>query len=368
MPVMARTPHPAFLPPLLSVFLITLLFAAGACGQEPAITAEMLAGWIKQYPDADTDKDGVLTEAEARAYYVKLQAAKEAAAKVPPPTQADVSYGPDKRQVLDFWRAPAEKPTALVVYIHGGGFVSGDKSAIRSMKLVPQCLGVGVSVASINYRYLSPTVPLQDVLRDTARALQFLRAHAAEFNIDKTRLAACGHSAGAGSSLWLAFHDDLIDPQSTDPVLRESSRLAAAVSWDGQFTYDLPGWAKYFGEDNRQKFGGIYNSPGIYGLATPEELDGPEGRQRRAACDFYAMISPDDPPVYLGSGLPTADITDVNQYLHNPRHSQLLYDRCREQGVTTVAKIPALKILPSPNDPPYGESFLLKHLAAKSTP
>lgn len=365
---MASTPRPASLFRIPFVVLIAIFFAVDVGAQEPAITAEMLADWIKQYPDADADKDGVLTEAEARVYYAKLQAAQGAAAKISPPTQADVSYGPDKRQVLDFWRVSGEKPTALVVYIHGGGFVSGDKSAIRSMKLVQQCLGAGVSVASINYRYLSPTVPLQDVLRDTARAVQFLRAHAREFNIDKSRLAACGHSAGAGSSLWLAFHDDLIDPQSADPVLRESSRLAAAVSWDGQFTYDLPGWANYFGEDNRQKFGGIYNSPGIYGLATLEELDGPEGRRRRSACDFYAMISPDDPPVYLGSGLPSAEITDVNHYLHNPRHSQLVYDRCREQGVTAVAKIPALKILPSPNDPPYGESFLLKHLSAKPTP
>ena len=46
-------------------------------------------------------------------------------------------------------------------------------------------------------------------------------AHSPEFNLDKARVAAMGGSAGAGTSLWLAFHDDLADPASPDPVLRE---------------------------------------------------------------------------------------------------------------------------------------------------
>lgn len=353
--------HRNLLAPMLAIVLGAPFIV---CAQSPAITQEMLDGWLKQYPEADIDKDGVLTEAEARAYYAKLQAAPPG--RAPAPTRENIAYGPHQRNVFDFWAAPSDHPTALVIYIHGGGFVSGDKKMARREYIVPQCLKAGVSVAAINYRFLSPDTALQDILHDCARAVQFLRAHAAAFNIDKTRIASCGHSAGAGASLWLAFHDDMADPQNVDPVLRESTRLSAATSWDGQYTYDLPSWGKYFGEDNRQKFGGIYNSPGIYGLNTLKELDGPEGLQRRAECDFYAMITPDDPPVYLGSGLPTTDVTDVNQYLHNPRHSQLLYERCREQGVVVVAKIPALKILPGPNDPPHGEPFMFKYLAPQT--
>jgi len=349
---------------LLTALVAASIFTLGVSAQEPTITPEMLAGWVKQYPQADANKDGLLTEAEARGYYAKILAVVPSNA--PAPTRENVVYGLHERNAFDFWAASSDQPTALVVYIHGGGFVSGDKKSIRSERLVPQCLQAGVSVAAINYRYLSSSVPLQDVLGDTARAVQFLRAHATEFNLDKTRIAACGHSAGAGSALWLAFHDDMADSKNPDPVLRESTRLSCAVSWDGQFTYDLPGWGKYFGEANRRKFGGIYNSPELYGLKTLGELNDSEGRKRRAACDFYAMISPDDPPVYLGSGLPTTAIENVNQYLHNPRHSQLIYDRCLKEGVIAVAKIPALKIFPAPADPPYGESFMFKYLAAKS--
>ncbi|WP_438479324.1 alpha/beta hydrolase [Oleiharenicola lentus] len=346
---------------------LVLLFILGglsACAQEMKITPEMLAGWIKQYPDADTNKDGVLTEAEALTYYAKIQAAQTAAAssKTIAPTITDLSYGPDKRNVLDFWQAKSEQPTPVIIYIHGGGFVMGDKSGIRSMKIVQQALAAGVSVASINYRYISKTLPLQDVLRDCARAVQFVRSQAKQLNIDKTRVAACGNSAGAGTSMWLAFHDDMADPQNADPVFRESTRLACAVSWDGQFSYDMPQWADYFGEENRQRFGGIYNSPGLYGLKTDAEVASPVGAKLRAECDFYAMISADDPPVYIGCGLKTDELKDVNQYLHHPKHSQLLYQRCQEKGVTAVAKIPALGISPAAGGPQYGEPFMFLFL------
>lgn len=356
--------------PAKSLRLVLLLVFSGlaACAQEMKITPEMLQTWLKQYPDADTNKDGALSEAEALAYYAKMQAAAAAANHIPAPTVADLAYGPDARNVLDLWQAKSDQPTPLVVYIHGGGFVSGDKTGVRSMKVVQQCLAAGVSVASISYRYLSPTVPLQDVLHDCARAVQFLRSRASELKIDPARIAACGNSAGAGTSLWLAFHPDMADPASADPVLRQSTRLSAAVSWDGQFSYDMPLWAKYFGAETRQKFGGFYNSPGVYGLKTDAEVDSEAGHKLRAECDFYAMISPDDPPVYIGSGLKTTEVTDVNTYLHSPKHSQLLVERCREQQVTVVAKIPALGILPGAGDPPYGEVFMFKYLAAAKTP
>ena len=54
-------------------------------------------------------------------------------------------------------------------------------------------------------------------------------ARPSEWNIDKTRIGAIGGSAGACSSLWLAFHDDMADPKSSDPIARESTRLTCAA-------------------------------------------------------------------------------------------------------------------------------------------
>ena len=68
--------------------------------------------------------------------------------------------------------------------------------------------------------------------------LQFVRSKAADWNLDKTRIAAMGVSAGACTSMWLAYHDDLADPKSDDPVARESTRVCAAVSVSGQTSID----------------------------------------------------------------------------------------------------------------------------------
>ncbi len=75
-------------------------------------------------------------------------------------------------------------------------------------------------------------------LHDAARASQFVRSNAAEWNLDKQRIGATGGSAGTCSSLWLAFHDDLADLKSDDPVARESTRLWCAAVNGAQTTLD----------------------------------------------------------------------------------------------------------------------------------
>ena len=68
------------------------------------------------------------------------------------PTQADIKYGPAERNVLDFYRAKSEQPTPLVIYIHGGGFVGGNKNvAPAQVKLFNDA---GISLAAIHYRFV----------------------------------------------------------------------------------------------------------------------------------------------------------------------------------------------------------------------
>lgn len=361
----------------LSRFAIACALAMGGAlvlrAQEPTtLTPEQLQDLLRRYPDADANRDGVLTEAEARGYAAHLRgektsstAAKTTRADVgvaPAPTREDVRYGAHGRNVLDFWQAKSEGPTPVVIYIHGGGFVSGDKSGIRRDRIVRECLEAGVSFAAINYRFLAPDAPLPDILRDCARAVQFIRSKAADWNIDQARIASYGSSAGAGTSLWLAFHDDLADPQNADPVLRESTRLVCAGSIQGQFTYDFPQWTEVFGEEAIRRFGGRYQSPQLIGLATREELHGPAGRKIRADCDMRGLISRDDPPVFLSATLPDLALTNSNQFLHHPKHTQLLYERCREVGVPAIAIIPALDIKPPNGGPATWREFVFAQL------
>lgn len=151
------------------------------------------------------------------------------------PTHRNLKYGPDERNVMDVWLAKSDQPTPVLVSIHGGGFRGGNKGVERG--LLTACLESGISVVAITYR-LSGTAIAPAQHHDSARAIQFIRHNAKEWNIDPKRFAATGGSAGAGISLWLGFHDDLADPDNDDPVLRQSTRLSCMSVYNGQTSYD----------------------------------------------------------------------------------------------------------------------------------
>lgn len=154
----------------------------------------------------------------------------------PAPTKANVAYGDHERHVLDFWQAETDKPAPLFIWIHGGGFRGGDKKSFPG-ELRTQCLKAGISCASIHYR-LSGHAPYPAQMLDSAKAVQFLRSKADEWNLDAERFAAGGGSAGSGISQWLAYHDDLADSQSEDPIAKQSTRLCCVFPVNMQSTYD----------------------------------------------------------------------------------------------------------------------------------
>lgn len=161
------------------------------------------------------------------------------------PTVADFAYGRDsERQRLDFWRAESDEPTPVVLMIHGGGWVFGDKIGYGTVASIQPFLDEGISVAAINYRFIVQAMeqnvepPVKACLEDAARALQTIRSKAKEWNVDPSRIGATGGSAGACTSLWLAFHKDLADPDSDDPVARESTRLTCAAVQGAQTSLD----------------------------------------------------------------------------------------------------------------------------------
>jgi len=206
--------------------------------------------WAKSKIDLiDTDHDGFVTVDEMRAFLAQQGGAGNGGNPatgekkpmrpdqiLPTPTHPNVSYGPDESNVLDFWQAPAGAPNPLLVMIHGGGFRAGSKAQV-SAGFLRACFQAGISVASIEYRF-TQKAPYPAQMLDCARALQFIRSKAGEWNIDPKRVAATGGSAGAGISLWLGFHKDLADPNNSDPVARESTRLTCIIPTSMQCTYD----------------------------------------------------------------------------------------------------------------------------------
>lgn len=107
---------------------------------------------------------------------------------MPKPTLSDVRYGEHERHVLDFWKAQSDTPTPLVFVIHGGGWVIGSKEKVTGFVDIGALLKADISVVSINYRLIrnvkDVVPPVKAPLHDAARALQFVRSKADEWNID----------------------------------------------------------------------------------------------------------------------------------------------------------------------------------------
>ncbi|OYW78195.1 MAG: lipase [Verrucomicrobia bacterium 12-59-8] len=255
------------------------------------------------------------------------------------PTVANVPYGEHERQVLDFYKADSPKPTPLLFFIHGGGWVAGDKSGVGELEA---CLKAGISVVSINYRYswqaqlAGVMPPVKWPLEDAARALQFVRSRALEWNIDKQRIGASGGSAGACSSLYLAFHDDMADPKSSDPISHESTRLWCAAVNGAQTSLD-PKQLKEWTPNSR--YGGH-----AFGFMDPDNLKSRDTRfaefleKRESVLKWikmyspYELVSKDDPPVYLYYTTTPAIGQEQKDPTHTSNYGVKLQEHCREIG------------------------------------
>lgn len=260
---------------------------------------------------------------------------------LPNPTHYDVAYGPHPKQVLHFWQAESDKPTPVLLFIHGGGWNAGGRlSGLTGM--LPEMLKEGISVASVEYRFIAEataddvTPPVKGPLHDAARALQLLRSKAEEWNIDKQRIAASGGSAGACSSLWLAFHPDLADPSSEDPVARESTRLLCAAVTGAQTTLD-PKQMKDWTPNSR--YGG--HAFGFTGDPAQKLSQFDEFLMNREAIlpwieqySPYALVTADDPPVYLYYSAPPALGQEQSDPTHTANFGVKLQEHCIANGVS----------------------------------
>jgi acetyl esterase/lipase len=185
-------------------------------------------------------------------------------------------------------------------------------------------------VAAINYRYTQQAAemkidpPVKAPLEDAARALQLIRSKAKEWNLDKKRVGATGGSAGGCSSLWLAFHDDMADPKSADPIARESTRLYCAAVNGAQTSLDpkdLREWMPNY------SYGGH-----AFGFAKfPEFYDNRE-KVLRWIKEYSPMehVTKDDPPIYMDYGdQKTPPVVGTNQV--DPTHSAILGIKLEEK-------------------------------------
>lgn len=279
---------------------------------------------------------------------------------LPMPTVGKLAYGTHERQVLDFWQAKSDTPTPVVFYIHGGGWRNGDKSSVGAAN-IKQYLASGISVVAINYRYtqngeeMKIVPPVKAPLEDAARALQLVRSKAKEWNLDKKRIGATGGSAGGCSSLWLAFHDDMANPKSDDPIARESTRLYCAAVNGAQTSLDpkeLREWMPNYG------YGGH-----AFGFAKFQDFHENRDKVLKWLKEYSPIehVSKDDPPIFMT--YPSQKVPPViGEKQTDPTHSAILGLKLAEKLKATGVE--SVLIYPGQTHPQYRtvNDFLIERL------
>ena len=324
---------------------------------------------IQRYPKADVDGDGSLSDSEKEQLLRRVIALRKRMNDTSPPSGGffgggksksgrepsfgNVKYGEDERNVFDIWLADSETPAPLAVYIHGGGFKSGSKEKLKAETLAA-LLDAGISVAAINYRFVT-TDPLPTAHHDAKRAIQFMRSKADEWNIDTNRVAAFGGSAGAQICMWLAYSDDMADATSDDPVERESTRLLCVATAGGQTSAErdfyidniLPLMGENVPVEVLVKSFNGENDPEeirmkMWGADTLEEVN-----KTTKQCSALRLISPDDPPIFMSYGMapdakkPSGDKNRVKGWLiHHVIFGTKLKEKADELGVEADLSYP----------------------------
>jgi acetyl esterase/lipase len=202
------------------------------------------------------------------------------------------------------------KPLPVVVWVHGGGWIMGDKSPTPAARLVAN----GYAVASVEYR-LAGEAPFPAQLYDVKAAVRWLRAHAQQYHLDGAHIGAWGNSAGGHLVALLGTTGDVQELEGDEGNLDQSSRVQAV--------------ADFFGPVDLMRMDATATQPKSNDpkLAEAILLGGPmfQNAAKAKAANPITYITPDDPPFLIVHG--TADP------LVPPRQSEFLQVALKHAGV-----------------------------------
>ena len=154
------------------------------------------------------------------------------------PTYADLAYATQSdAQKLDLYIPEGDGPFPVVIMVHGGGFMFGDKADGAGLTGVDQLLAAGYAVASINYR-LSGEAQYPSQIYDAKASVRFLRANAEKYNLNPDKFAAWGASAGGNLVSLLGTTCGVEELEGADlGNADQSSCVQAVVDWFGPIDF-----------------------------------------------------------------------------------------------------------------------------------
>lgn len=263
----------------------------------------------------------------------------------------DIAYDIHQSTTFDIWMPASDSPTGLLLYIHGGGFTSGDKNLVRWKGKwdfpteIEQLLSKSIAFASVNYRLLDNRTEVEGILKpmnDVKRALQYIRSNSVRFNINKNKIVLAGNSAGAGTALWIAVNDDMRDTLDSDPVHHESTRVKAVALRQTQASYNIEDrWMNdVFGEyDIKWDQFLTSNKPilRLYGVSSIKEYNMPHIAEYREKVDMLYLLTSDDPEIWVENTItPVTAPVDNEIANHHAFHAREIKKRADSAGVPNV--------------------------------
>jgi acetyl esterase/lipase len=161
----------------------------------------------------------------------------------------DIAYGPGPKETLDVFTTEAKAaPKPIVIFVHGGGFVGGDKSRTPQGEPSPfydnmmlWAVSHGLVGVNINYEW-APKAQYPVVQHQIGEAVAWARANAASFGGDPGQVILWGHSAGAAHVGSFLAH-----PETYGDVAGARAPVTAAIMTSGQYEFAGPTDNVYYG-------------------------------------------------------------------------------------------------------------------------
>jgi acetyl esterase/lipase len=223
------------------------------------------------------------------------------------PTYKDLAYASvSPAQMLDLYiPTTGSGPFPVVIMVHGGGFMFGDKAEGGGLTGVDQLLEAGYAVASINYRLSGEaTYPAQ--INDAKAAVRFLRANAAEYNLNPDKFGAWGASAGGNLVSLLGTTCGVAELEGAElGNADQSSCVQAVVDWFGPIDF----------LKMQEQFAGTSCSSNTNDASSPESKL--VGAAIQTVPDKVALTNPmnyisaDDAPFFIENGTADCNIPPV---------------------------------------------------------
>lgn len=265
----------------------------------------------------------------------------------------NVPYGANLNQVVDIFlpqqvtRSAAIEKTKVVLQIHGGGFVSGDKATIyQNDNDIYQYLENNIAFISMNYRFVEDNNPdnigVLKSFSDSEKVLRFIRKYSNLTNLNWKNIFLKGESSGAGIAQYL------ISKSKFSSKIKGASLTAPQATYDFleynelfmDFNFDLYQYLSASNLENR-----IIN---FYGGSHIDQLENDnviiDNRKKVSLSKSFKNYSGRLRVVAGNVGIPYQSLGNLNELLHHQLQAIMILKKATAHGVYIDAEIPHLNL------------------------